>query len=168
MYVGNNLTFSAGIRNRLFTGNMLNAVPLYAELTGNDKGLLDLNWNIADKTSFLLNTSLDRLNFTWRSGKFQATAGRQRINWGQTLVWNPNDIFNVWSFFDFDYTERPGSDALRLEYFVTPEATAEFAFKTDRDFNITTAAMYRFNISGIDLQFLAGVEGGDNVLGGFG
>ena len=39
---------------------------------------------------------------------FIATAGRQRINWGQTFVWNVNDVFNAYSYFDFDYKERPG------------------------------------------------------------
>ena len=31
------------------------------------------------------------------------------------LVWNPNDLFNAFSFVDFDYEERPGSDALRIQ-----------------------------------------------------
>ena len=89
----------------------------YSDLIGTDQGWVDLSWNLLDEQSFFLNTTIDRLWVDLNYGKFQARIGRQRINWGQTLVWNPNDIFNVYSFFDFDYVERPGSDAIRLQYY---------------------------------------------------
>ena len=44
--------------------------------------------------------------------------GRQRINWGVNLAWNPNDLFNAYSLIDFDYQERPGSDAIRFQYYM--------------------------------------------------
>ena len=86
-------------------------------MIGSDQGFVDLSWNILNEQSFFLNTTIDRLWVDLNYGKFQARIGRQRINWGQTLVWNPNDIFNAYSFFDFDYIERPGSDAVRLQYY---------------------------------------------------
>ncbi len=89
--------------------------------------------------------------------KFQVTLGRQRINWGQTFVWNPNDIFNAYSYFDFDYIERPGSDAVRLQYFPSSSSVAEFAVKVDDENDITAAGLYRFNKWGYDIQFLAGL-----------
>ena len=91
-YVNENITFAAEFRNRLFTGDMVRYTPSYGETVGSDDGLVDLSWNILDKQSFLLNTSVDRLWADFNYGKFQARVGRQRINWGQTLVWNPNDI----------------------------------------------------------------------------
>jgi hypothetical protein len=166
-YMGS-LTFGAEFRNRLFTGDMVRSGPWYADMISNDQGLLDLSWNIADEHSFFLNTTIDRLWFDLTLDKFQVTAGRQRINWGQSLVWNPNDIFNAYSYFDFDYVERPGSDAVRLQYFPGASSAIELAVKADNDKNITAAALWRFNKWGYDIQFLAGVAENDEVVAGLG
>ena len=113
--------------------------------------MVDMSWNIFDKQSFLFNTTIDRLWLDLHYNKFQVTIGRQRINWGQTFVWNPNDIFNAYSFFDFDYVERPGSDAVRLQYFPSSSSAAELAVKVDDENDITAAGLYRFNRWGYDI-----------------
>jgi hypothetical protein len=166
-YMGN-LTFGADFRNRLFTGDMVRSGLGYADIISRDQGLLDMSWNIADEHSFFLNTTIDRLWLDLRLDKFQVTAGRQRINWGQSLVWNPNDIFNAYSYFDFDYVERPGSDAIRLQYFPGASSAIELAVKADIDKDITAAALWRFNKWGYDIQFLAGVAENDEVVAGLG
>jgi hypothetical protein len=101
-------------------------------------------------------------------GKFQARIGRQRINWGQTLVWNPNDIFNAYSFFDFDYIERPGSDAARIQFYPSSSSTLEIAVKSDYKGHITAATLYRFNKFGYDIQFLAGYFNNEDIIAGTG
>ncbi len=165
-YINSHLTFAAEFRNRLFTGDMVRTNSSYSEMIGRDLGFADMSWNIINKSSFLLNTTIDRLWFDVNAGKAQLRIGRQRINWGQTLVWNPNDIFNAYSFFDFDYAERPGSDALRLQYFPTYSSAVELAAKVNYDNAITAAGLYRFNKWGYDIQFLAGwVNSEDIVLG---
>jgi hypothetical protein len=165
-YINENLTFAAEVRNRLFTGDMVRTGASYSEMVGTDHGLADLSWNVLNEPSFFLNTTIDRLWFDLNYGKFQARVGRQRINWGQTLVWNPNDIFNAYSFFDIDYVERPGSDALRLQYYPNFSSAFELAVKADFKNDITAAALYRFNKSGFDIQFLAGyVDSEDLVIG---
>ncbi len=116
-YVNDKITFAAEFRNRLFTGDMVRYGRPYTGLIGDDDGVIDMSWNIIEEQSFLLNTTVDRLWFDLHYSKFQVTLGRQRINWGQTFVWNPNDIFNAYSYFDFDYIERPGSDAVRFQFF---------------------------------------------------
>ena len=122
---------------------MVRTGPSYSESIGSDQGLVDLSWNIHNEQSFFLNTTIDRLWFDFNYGKFQARVGRQRINWGQTLVWNPNDIFNAYSFFDFDYIERPGSDAVRLQYYPDFSSTIEIAVKADYEDDVTAAALYQ-------------------------
>jgi hypothetical protein len=164
----NSLTFGAEFRNRLFTGDMVRSGLSYAEITAHDQGLLDMSWNIADEHSFFLNTTIDRLWLDLALDKFQVTVGRQRINWGQTLVWNPNDIFNAYSYFDFDYIERPGSDAIRLQYFTGASSAIELAVKADRNRDITAAALWRFNRWGYDIQLLAGVAENDEFVAGLG
>lgn len=33
------------------------------------------------------------------------------------MAWNPNDWFNTYNYFDFDYEERPGTDAIRVRVY---------------------------------------------------
>jgi hypothetical protein len=114
------------------------------------------------------NSSFDRLNLKYTNDKFEVTVGRQRINWGQSFVWNPNDLFNSYSFFDFDYIERPGSDAIRLQYYNSYTSSAELALKIDRNDKITFAGLYRFNHSGFDYQILGGVLSSEDAVIGAG
>jgi hypothetical protein len=167
-YLNKNITIAAEFRNRLFTGDMVRIDQSYSEMIGSDLGLIDLSWNLLNEQSFFLNTTIDRLWFDFNYGKFQARIGRQRINWGQTLVWNPNDIFNAYSFFDFDYVERPGSDAVRLQYYPGFSSAIEVAVKADYEDNITAAALYRFNRMGYDIQFLAGYTNSEDLMAGAG
>jgi hypothetical protein len=167
-YINDHITFAAEFRNRLFTGDMVRSGRSYSEMIGSDQGWVDLSWNILNEPSFFLNTTIDRLWVDFNYGKIQARIGRQRINWGQTLVWNPNDIFNAYSFFDFDYVERPGSDAVRLQYYPSFSSAIELALKADYKDHITTAALYRFNKWGYDIQFLAGYVNNEDLVAGAG
>jgi hypothetical protein len=167
-YLNDNITFAVELRNRLFTGDMVRYGRPYTGLIGDDNGVIDMSWNIIEEQSFLLNTAVDRLWLDLHYNKFQITLGRQRINWGQTFVWNPNDIFNAYSYFDFDYVERPGSDAARLQFFPSSSSVAEFAVKVDDERDITAAALYRFNLWKYDIQFLAGFMNSEDVVIGAG
>lgn len=167
-YPTDHLTFAAEFRNRLFIGDNVRAGNLYSEMIAADQGFADLSWNVLDEQAFFFNTTIDRLWLDLTLGKFQATIGRQRINWGQALVWNPNDIFNAYSFFDFDYVERPGSDAVRLQYYPGSSSALELAIKADYEKDITAAALYRFNGLGYDIQFLGGVVNSRELVAGAG
>jgi hypothetical protein len=167
-YINNNITLAVEFRNRLFTGDLVRFGSSYTGLIGLDEGVVDMSWNVVEKQSFLLNTTVDRLWLDLHYNKIQVTAGRQRINWGQTFVWNPNDIFNTYSFFDFDYVERPGSDALRLQFFPSSSSAAELAAKVDNDNDVTAAGLFRFNRWDYDFQFLAGLVNSEDVVIGAG
>ncbi len=167
-YLNNNITFATELRNRLFIGDMVRSGPSYSEMIGDDQGLVDMSWNILNEPSFFLNTTIDRLWIDINYSKFQARIGRQRINWGQTLVWNPNDIFNAYSFFEFDYIERPGSDAIRFQYYPTSSSAIEVAVAADYNDRVTAAALYRFNKWGYDIQFLSGYFNNEDFVAGAG
>jgi hypothetical protein len=167
-YFGNHITIASEFRNRLIAGDMVRSYPGYAEMTGTDEGWIDMSWNLVDRNSFFINTTMDRLWLDFNYEKFQLRLGRQRINWGQTFVWNPNDIFNAYSFFDFDYIERPGSDAVRLQYYPTSSSAIEVAVKADGDDDMTAAGLYRFNKWGFDIQFLAGWSNSSDIVAGAG
>lgn len=169
VYLGSHVTFATEVRNRLYTGDLVRSMgPAYAEMTGDDPGLVDMSWNLMSENSFFLNTTIDRMWLDLSFNKFQARIGRQRINWGQTFVWNPNDIFNAYSFFDVDYIERPGSDAVRFQYYPSFSSAVEMAIKVDSENDVTAAGLGRFNIWGYDFQFLAGYSNCTDIVAGAG
>ncbi|MEI7980014.1 MAG: hypothetical protein WCI71_00070 [Bacteroidota bacterium] len=162
------LTFCLQERNRFYWGNLVAISPQYSDFIEYDNGLVNLSWNIFSGKSYVLNVSIDRLWLDYTKNNFQVTAGRQRINWSQTFVWNPNDIFNTYSYFDFDYEEKPGSDALRFQYFTSSTSRAEIAIKADRDKKVTVAGLYRFNKWQYDFQGVAGIYTQSDLVAGLG
>ena len=156
------------LRNRLLFGESVSGNPDYADIIGGSDGWADLSFNIFSGNSYVLNTTIDRFWLQYSKGSFAFTAGRQRINWGQTFVWNANDIFNAYSYFDFDYAERPGSDAIRLQFYPNYTSTIELAAKIDSAGKFTAAGLYRFNVLSYDIQFIAGILQQEDYLGGLG
>ncbi len=168
-YMSEHVTFSAAMRNRLIYGDLVKFIPNYASTIEDDNGYLSfLTNNISNGSSFVLNTTFDRAFFEINTNNWVITLGRQRINWGQAFAWNPNDIFNAYSFFDFDYEERPGSDALRVQYYPNFTSVAEMAIKIDKDNNITAAGLYRFNKWSYDIQVIGGITDTSDVIVGAG
>jgi hypothetical protein len=159
------LQWDVSMRNRFLDGALIRQLPQYADLLSRDDGLLDLSWNVIQDGGWLLNTSLDRflLDYSWKN--FQLKIGRQRINWGMGLVWNSNDIFNAFSYIDFDYEERPGSDAAAFTWYSSSTSSLDAVFKIDGANAVTLAARYLFNVRQYDLQFLAGLCENDMMTG---
>jgi hypothetical protein len=158
------LRIDAGMRNRYIAGSQAMVNP--ASIS-NDPGWADLSWNWTEHKGGVGNTAFDRLHLTFEKGKWKLQAGRQRVNWGQTFVWNANDLFNTYSFFDFDYPERPGCDAFRGTYYHNATASSELAVSVNHDGKITAALMNRWNKKGIDYQIIAGQQAEtDLVIGG--
>ena len=166
-YMSDKFTFTVGMRNRIIVGNNVTLIPGYADYIARDNGYLDLSWLWMETDSWIGVTQFDRLMLDYTTGNLQITLGRQRINWGQTFVWNPNDLFNTYSYFDFDYEERPGSDALRIQYYIGMSSKLELSTSLNSDKKVTSVGLYRFNTGGYDLQFLGGIyTETDYVLGG--
>ncbi len=151
--------FQAGLelRNRLFYGEFLKYTPDYGDILEVDGGIVDMNWSWINNKEFVAHTAIDRLWLNWSNDKWDVRFGRQRINWGQNTVWNPNDLFNVLNFADFDYEERPGADALKVQRYFKKNRSlhAAYKFTSDPDESVF-AAMYRFNKKQYDFQLLAG------------
>jgi hypothetical protein len=144
-YPGERWKIAVESRNRLFWGDQVRQ-PGYGDLVDQYNGLLDLSVRWVDEGGFLLHSIIDRAYVNYSHKKWDVTVGRQRINWGVNLIWNPNDIFNAYNFLDFDYEERPGRDAIRVQYFPGSLSRAEVAFApADSLENSVGAALYRFN-----------------------
>jgi hypothetical protein len=162
------LNVIAEFRNRIYNGEMMGFYTGYDKLVTNDQGFVNLSWMLLKENNSFVNVFLDRAYIDFSKGKLQLTAGRQRINWGQTFAWNPNDIFNTYSFFDFDYEEKPGCDAVRLQYYRTATSTIEMAAKINSDRQLTAAFLYKTNYRKYDLQGMAGLYNDSDAVAGLG
>ncbi|MGQ1787850.1 MULTISPECIES: hypothetical protein [unclassified Saccharicrinis] len=161
-----NLNIRLEVRNRFFLGETVRNTPLYKFYLNNDPGWVDMSFNWGTTNSYVVNTVIDRLTYERIWGKFQLRIGRQRVNWSQSFVWNPNDIFNSYSYFDFDYPERPGMDGLRLQYYTGASERLEAVLKVDGNKKVTSALLYGFNRAGYDFQLIVGeVNQDDYILG---
>jgi hypothetical protein len=166
-YTSKKFTTVVEMRNRLMFGNLVKDFPGYMATIDVDNGLMDLSWISAQSKSWFVHSMIDRAYLDYSSGKWQVRLGRQRVNWGVNLVWNPNDIFNTFSYFDFDYEERPGTDAVRVQYYTGTTSSAELVYKPGRDNAHTSlAGMYRFAKWDYDFQFIGGQAGNDWIVGG--
>jgi len=166
-YLSDKWTFTAEMRNRMFIGDQVRMTPGYGSLI--DEGSndwIDLSAKLIDTRQTVLHSYFDRLYIEYTSGKWEMRIGRQRINWGQTTNWNPNDIFNAYAFTDFDYEERPGADAIRIKRYYGFSSSMEFAFRPSDSLEYSTAAlMWRFNKWTYDFQLIGGVHERDLVFG---
>lgn len=157
----------AQMRNRLFYGEQVKLTPGFGRSIDINPGLVDLSVRWIDEGGVLFHSIFDRAYVNYATEKVDVRLGRQRINWGLNLIWNPNDLFNALNFLDFDYEERPGTDALRVQYYTGILSKAEIAFAPDDTLeNSTGAVLYKFNTRGYDIQALAGYVKGDLALGG--
>ena len=160
-------TFHAQLRTRLFYGDLVRSslFPGFKESLDQGNDVLNLQLlNVG--TDVIVHSILDRLYLQYNSNDWEISLGRQRINWGINTVWNPHDIFNAFTFTDFDYEERPGSDALRIKKYTGFASSLEFAVKAfDNTDEIVAALLWKVNTKNYDLQFLGGRAFQDWVLG---
>ena len=167
-FINNELKLRADLRTRVFYGDLVKANPDYGKQVDNaNNDYFDLSVVLLDANSWVVHTMLDRLYLEYIKGDWEVRLGRQRINWGISTVWNPNDIFNAFSFTDFDYEERPGSDALRIKRYTGFASSVELAVRMFDNFDeAVIAGMWKFNKGTYDFQVLGGYARQDLVLGG--
>ena len=96
--------FSANIelRTRFLSGDLARNVPVYGQVVDVNNDYFDLSYTY-DNDQVVFHSMIDRLNLKWNEASWELKVGRQRINWGVNVAWNPNDIFNAYSLYDFDY-----------------------------------------------------------------
>lgn len=160
-------TWHTALRTRVFFGDLVRANPNYAAQIDNaNNDVFDLSTVLLNRNAWVAQTMLDRFYLEYAGGNWEVRLGRQRINWGINTVWNPNDVFNAFAFTDFDYEERPGSDALRVRYFTGVASCIEVAVKASKQPEDAVAALlWKFNALQFDGQLLAGYAHEDLFFG---
>ena len=138
-----------------------------AEALGENDSFFDWQKRLIGKENIVFSGTLDRAWITEYAGDWQATLGRQRIAWGTNLIWNPVDLFNPSSPLDFENEEKPGTDALRIQYYLGPASGIEMAVAPAREADQTVAAVELvLNRWEYDWIALGGRRGSATVFGG--
>lgn len=165
-YLFDYLTIKIEARTRFFFGQSNQINPQFAQQVNSSLDYLVLGGEVAEGDSYLLNAFIDRAYLDWYQGKWQVIVGKQRINWSKSYVWNPNDIFNAYSFFDFDYEERRGADAVLIKYNTGVSSSLEVASNVEETIDLVTiAAKYNLSQAGYDFQLLGGKYQTDVMAG---
>jgi hypothetical protein len=167
LFLTEDVRIAAEVRNRVYYGESVEKVPgFFSSLRADhDAANADVIWWRGN--SSLGYSELDRLSVEARSGRTQLTVGRQRIAWGTALVWNPTDLFNPLSVLDIDYEERPGVDAIRLQYFSSEVTKLEVVVKPGKTFaRRVIAGKLLLNRWEYDLHLLGGIQGNAPFVGG--
>ena len=155
--ISEHLEFRADIRNRLISGYTIKNTPGIEQFYELDPNYLDLTKVWFDTDYSILQSHIDRLHVSYINGPWEVHAGRQRVNWGRTFVWNPNDLFNNYAFLDFDYEERPGVDALIGRYSWSYASAVEAGIRIGDTWEKTViGGMLRTSLGSYDLQFIGG------------
>lgn len=155
------------VRNRIFYGEQIEQTPNFGDLINQDNGFFDLSHLWVNEESFVAQSTIDRMLLQYSDEKWEVIIGRQRINWGINNVWNPNDLFNAFNLLEFDYEERPGSDAVRIQHNLKNNASFELAYKASKNSEKQIAALlYKWNRKKYDFQLLSGIYQTDFVVGG--
>jgi hypothetical protein len=156
-YFTDNFTLVGGIRNRIFYGQGTSLNPALGDMVDWDNGMVDMSFVLVDQNAMVIHSMVDRAYLKYTSDKLDIRLGRQRINWGMNLAWNPNDLFNTYTLIDFDYQERAGADAARVQYFFNGQTSFDVAYQYGDDLDESIiAGMFKFNRWEYDFQLLGG------------
>lgn len=151
-------TAALEMRNRIFWGEEVRIAPGLSSGLRYPSESVDLSHTWFETEGMLFHSNIDRLWMEYSAAQWSVRVGRQRINWGIGTAWNPNDLFNTFNFLDFDYEERPASDAVKVQYRMGTMSNLELAVaRTGAETeNVIAAGRYFTNRWNYDFQFLAG------------
>ena len=158
-YATQNLTGVMELRFRTFYGESAYKIPDYRELIQTTHDFVELDFYLWDTKYSIGYLEIDRLYLDYVQDKLEVTVGRQRIAWGTCWVWNPTDLFNPLQVLDFDYEERPATDAIRVQYYTGPVTKVEVSYKPAEDpYDQILAGLVSLNHWNYDFNFITGMK----------
>lgn len=155
------------IRFRGYYGGSVENIPGFSDQVKSQHEFVQLDAFLWEKKKTLGYGEVDRMWLDYSAGNWEVTLGRQRIAWGTALVWNVIDLFNPQSILDFDYEEKPGADALRVQYYTGPVSRVEVSVKPGKSKRGTTVAgLWLLNAREYDFYLIGGIRNNRWVVGG--
>ncbi|NOY61198.1 MAG: hypothetical protein GXO75_19990 [Calditrichaeota bacterium] len=166
-YPAEPITAAVEVRMRAYYGDSVNKMPNFLDQIKSHHEYIQLDDVLWDRNKSIGYAQVDRVWLNYSQNSWEATLGRQRIAWGTALVWNVIDLFNPQSILDFDYEEKPGADAIRIQYYTGAVSKVELAVKPGKTEKRTIAAAH-FSINAFEYDFhgIAGIRNDRWILGG--
>ena len=162
-----NLKFGLSLNSSNYQGTWIRKLPKFNEIINPSGDFFSLSYIYNPHRYVFLLIRADQLNVKYTINKLEITGGRQRINWSQTFIWHPNDLFNNNTFSDLDDPEKNTCDAFRLTYYTSSTSMIESVVTINSEEKITWATMARFLSNHSEYQIIAGFfDQSDIVLGG--
>jgi hypothetical protein len=158
-YATQNLSGVMELRFRTFYGESAYKIPNYRELIQTTHDFVELDFYLWDTKYSIGYLEIDRLYIDYFKDNLETTVGRQRIAWGTCWVWNPTDIFNPLQVLDFDYEERPATDAIRVQYYTGAVTKVDVAYRPAKDpYDQILAGLVSLNKWNYDFNFIGGMK----------
>lgn len=166
LYFMNYFTAALELRMQAFQGSSVKNALYTPQNNISPYPYSDMDAVFWQKSSHFAYGQIDRLFLDYSKDNWQITMGRQRIAWGTSLVWNITDLFNPQSILDFDYEEKPGTDAVRIQYFTDVIGRVELVFKpAPEKIDRSLALLYLINKWDYDFYFIAALHREKPLLG---
>ena len=154
-------------RVRAFYGDSVEKIPHFADQVKTGYPFTNLDAVMWDENRSIGYGQIDRLWLGYTRSNLEVTLGRQRIAWGTALVWNVIDLFNPKSVLDFDYEEKPGADAFRIQYYTGAVSKVEVVAQPGKTLaQAVFAGLYSVNAFEFDFFAVAGIRNNRWVAGG--
>jgi hypothetical protein len=165
-YPLNSFRGALDVRLRAFYGDSIEKVPRFIDQLKTGYDFTDLDMVLWDARKTYGYVQIDRLWLNYSLRNLDMTLGRQRIAWGTALVWNVIDLYNPKSVLDFDYEEKSGADAFRLQYYTGAVTKMEVAAKPGKTMKTAIiAGLYSINMFQYDFYGIAGIRNDRWVAG---
>jgi len=154
------------IRNRLFFQKNNTTDTAFVQSLSNPIGYFTGDKISRLGSNVLWSMNVDRFWLSIKHRQWNLVLGRQRIHWGNAVVWSPNDIFQSNDLSDIDYVERPGADGFWWKCQVGKTARVELAGILGKEVNKPVlGARYFFNYRGVDGQLIAAIANQQPTIG---
>ncbi len=128
--------------------------------------LTQLDWQLSAGASYLWRHEIDRLSAGFKTSQVNATVGRQAIGWGRGALFSAVDLFAPFSPLELDREWRRGIDAVRAEWALSPQLSADAVAAAGGSLDESTfAARMRGYRGSLDFELLAGWRAQDLVAG---
>ncbi|MCA0447836.1 MAG: hypothetical protein LCH54_16580 [Bacteroidetes bacterium] len=161
------LTFQSEFRTRFLHGETSSFSKMISDgSTGStDQFLINKTWKLNKNNT--ADFRVNRFYLDYNDGPLLITAGRQRINWGMAMIWNPVDIFNARNAVTFG-DDLPSSDAVRIQFYTSETNSFDLVVKgSETRAGRAWALRFKGNMRSTDFQVFGG-QRHDIPVAGFG
>lgn len=158
--------FNVQYDNEVFLGSYLETSQFAAQKNLSTGNYLDLRQTYIDTKSVFARHGLYRAYVDARLKQADLRIGRQRIAWGSGLFWSPVDIINPIDPTQIERDERPGVDAVLVDWDYSQLARLSLAYAAHASpVRPTMAGRWRTNRAGFDLGLTTGQIRDEDMVG---